>query len=161
MSTRQRSSADERLRALPDEAIADLHKSPHRTGSWRARIAWPHGMHREHLPIAFTHATRRQPDESLRACAQRIRLRFINSEHWGLTPADLDRLLRYWEFRVSGVTETRMATAQAMLDEFLAVVEADTLLRARLDYVAPDMLPRLRRLSESAQTAAAESSLSP
>ncbi len=153
MTTRHRSAADERLRALPDETLAELHKSPHRTGAWRARIAWPPGMPHEHLPVAFTHATRGQPDEAMRVCAQRIRLRFSSPEHWGLMPVDQDRLLRHWESRVGCAAEARSATAQSLLDEFLAVGEADGVLRGRLDYVAPDMLPRLRRLSEVARAA--------
>lgn len=144
-----RLSVEQRLTRLPDTALVEIHPAAKSlTLSWRARIAWPSDLPREHTAMAFTHATRSSNTEALRTCADRVRERCLQHPGaWGITPLELGRLLLYWEFRASvreGSDRGELDGVRDVLDDLVCVLETSPRVRAELDDVCPDLVRRLR-----------------
>ena len=153
-----RLSVAQRLVDLPDAALVECHAA-HTAGgvqTWRARIAWPSDLPREHQVLSFTHATRPTREAALQACAGRIRARSTAPTDWGLTVLELGRLLLYWEFRAHAASsdpvhkDSALTSPRAVLDDLLAVLEANTRLRAEIDGFCPGLVERLRQAADPA-----------
>ncbi len=156
-------SAEKRLAEISDLALVEIHgvkpsvKPSASTGQipnpehWRARIAWPSDLSREHIPLAFIHVTRKERQDALHTCASRIRERCLNPDDWGLSPLELGRLLLYWEFRdgilrghASTDVREELAKARVVLEDLVSVLEAAPKLQAELDKFCPELVQRLR-----------------
>ncbi len=148
-----RLSVEQRLANLPDTAIVDMHPVARgRFLSWRARIAWPSDLPREHTAMAFTHATRSSNTEALQTCAGRVRERCLqNPEAWGITPLELGRLLLYWEFRASdrgSDGRDELDGARDVLDDLVCVLETAPRVCTEMEDVCPGLVRRLRAAAQ-------------
>ena len=164
-------SIERRLAALPDTALIEMHAVTRRGVSqptaWRVRIAWPNDLPREHTALAFTHATRPSRTAALQTCAGRIRERCLAPNAWGISVLELGRLLLHWEFRAKtlpgvgvpccgGVVHLAdgsvldVNSPRAVLDDLLAVLEANTKLRAEINGFCPGLIERLRQATQPA-----------
>ena len=153
-------SVDRRLAEISDMALVEVNPAhrPDEVRFWRARIAWPSDLPRDHQVLAFTHATRHTSQEAVQTCAERIRERCLHPENWGLTTLELGRLLLYWEFRESRLAkqkdpagDVQLAEVREMFDKLVCILETAPRMRAELDEFYPDLVTRVRDLAQRLQ----------